>query len=332
MATLKSLVDETTNIKDEIVECRDNLRQTLIEKGVECNSQDKMSNLIGKIDNLKISYFPNWYKTRELYLPIGEFSDLAFSYSSSVIIDNLIYVRVNNKLVVYNADTNQIVESISIPYTETTSTPISVVDHVIYFIGANKANGNKKCFKFNIKTKVFSLISEYDGRGRTGPVLISVGKDIYIYGGIDWANGTTYSRCYNTLTDTYTTKPTIPSTVCDTDGYLYNNKLYIPAYYAGYFEVFDINTQAWLTRTSSNTQANTQTYLGGLCGNSDKIYIMGGRNNLKESCVYDISKDEWLRLEDMPIGREGLSLEFYNNNIYILCGTGTNLKNYCYVI
>ena len=52
MATLKNLVDETTNIKNEIVECRDNLRQTLVEKGVECSDSDKMSSLIDKVDSL----------------------------------------------------------------------------------------------------------------------------------------------------------------------------------------------------------------------------------------------------------------------------------------
>ena len=52
MATLKSLVDETSNIKNELVECHTNLKNTLIAKGVECSDTDKISSLIDKIGDI----------------------------------------------------------------------------------------------------------------------------------------------------------------------------------------------------------------------------------------------------------------------------------------
>ena len=52
MATLKSLVDETTDIKDELKSCHSNLKNTLIGKGVECSDTDKMSSLIDKVEVL----------------------------------------------------------------------------------------------------------------------------------------------------------------------------------------------------------------------------------------------------------------------------------------
>ena len=55
MATLKSLVDETTNIKNELVECHTNLKNNLIAKGVECSEDDKMSSLVDKIDSIVVS-------------------------------------------------------------------------------------------------------------------------------------------------------------------------------------------------------------------------------------------------------------------------------------
>ena len=55
MATLKSLVDETGNIKNELVECHTNLKNNLIAKGVECSDNDKMSSLIDKVNDLKTS-------------------------------------------------------------------------------------------------------------------------------------------------------------------------------------------------------------------------------------------------------------------------------------
>ena len=54
MATLKSLVDETTNIKNELVECYTNLKNNLIEKGVECEDSDKMASLISKVKGVSL--------------------------------------------------------------------------------------------------------------------------------------------------------------------------------------------------------------------------------------------------------------------------------------
>ena len=54
MATLKSLVDETTNIKNELIECHGNLKNILISKYVECTDNDKLSSLIAKIPTLKV--------------------------------------------------------------------------------------------------------------------------------------------------------------------------------------------------------------------------------------------------------------------------------------
>ena len=55
MATLKNLVDETTNIKNELKECHANLKNSLIEKGVECSEGDKMLSLINKVKNTSLS-------------------------------------------------------------------------------------------------------------------------------------------------------------------------------------------------------------------------------------------------------------------------------------
>ena len=52
MSTLKNLVDETTNIKNELVTCHANLKNNLIEKGVEVLPSDKMSTLISKVSNI----------------------------------------------------------------------------------------------------------------------------------------------------------------------------------------------------------------------------------------------------------------------------------------
>ena len=51
MATLKNLVDETTIIKNEIVECRDTLKQILIAKKIEgLENENRLSALIDKVN------------------------------------------------------------------------------------------------------------------------------------------------------------------------------------------------------------------------------------------------------------------------------------------
>ena len=59
MATLKNLVDETTNIKNNIVRCRDTLKQILIDKKIEgLENENKLSTLVDKI-NILDDYSPN---------------------------------------------------------------------------------------------------------------------------------------------------------------------------------------------------------------------------------------------------------------------------------
>ena len=53
MATLKNLVDETTNIKNELKTCHTNLKNNLVEKGVEISSRDKLSTLVDKVGEIK---------------------------------------------------------------------------------------------------------------------------------------------------------------------------------------------------------------------------------------------------------------------------------------
>ena len=70
MATLKQLVDETTNIKNELKTCHTNLKNNLINKGVECSSTDKISNLIDKVKDVSTGLK---YATGRLYDGFGHY-------------------------------------------------------------------------------------------------------------------------------------------------------------------------------------------------------------------------------------------------------------------
>lgn len=54
MATLKQLVDETTKIKNELKTCHTNLKNNLIDKGVECRDTDKLLSLVGKVGEIEL--------------------------------------------------------------------------------------------------------------------------------------------------------------------------------------------------------------------------------------------------------------------------------------
>ena len=54
MATLKNLVDETTNIKNELKTCHNSLYNTLESKRANVSINDKIPNLIDKINTLKV--------------------------------------------------------------------------------------------------------------------------------------------------------------------------------------------------------------------------------------------------------------------------------------
>lgn len=54
MSTLKQLVDETTNIKNELKTCHANLKANLIDKGVEVLKADKIANLVNKVGNIEL--------------------------------------------------------------------------------------------------------------------------------------------------------------------------------------------------------------------------------------------------------------------------------------
>ena len=53
MVTLKSLVDETTNIKDELVLCHTNLKNNLVNKGIAISPNAKLVSLISEVSEMK---------------------------------------------------------------------------------------------------------------------------------------------------------------------------------------------------------------------------------------------------------------------------------------
>lgn len=96
MATLKNLVDETTNIKNELLVCYTDLKNNLIEKGVDCNSSDKLLSLANKVGEIELGkkwasgeYIVNFTSTFVYSIEI-DLSNLSFTPSVIVcVLENM---------------------------------------------------------------------------------------------------------------------------------------------------------------------------------------------------------------------------------------------------
>ena len=72
MSTLKQLVDETTNIKSELVSCHADLKTKLKAKDVDVLETDKMADLINKVDRIEQGYKVSLVPTRDMYFSYWE--------------------------------------------------------------------------------------------------------------------------------------------------------------------------------------------------------------------------------------------------------------------
>ena len=118
MTTLKNLVTETTNIKDEIITCYAELKSSLIDKGVEIGDNDKLVDLVDKTKlisgskyklNVKVSVQekepqnPNY---GDLWVPISD-KDYKISFSPNNIenpTDKDLHIKASNMYVNFNLD------------------------------------------------------------------------------------------------------------------------------------------------------------------------------------------------------------------------------------
>ena len=100
MSTLKQLVDETTNIKNELKTCHTNLKNNLIDKGVECSDTDKLLSLANKVGEIKLG--KKWASGEHIvnfpgtYVSSVEIDLSSLSFTPSVVVCELENIKVWN--------------------------------------------------------------------------------------------------------------------------------------------------------------------------------------------------------------------------------------------
>ena len=311
MATLKSLVDETTDIKDELKACHSNLKNTLIGKGVECSDTDKMSNLIDKTNKLEyiegLKNYPSWYINK----------------------------TISN---ITNSSSNSHISCENMPTARYCLTASSVMDK-IYYIGGFTGSGSgylstNECYDPSTNTWTTKKNANTPKHLHTASI---VGNKIYCISGYGSAGTLTTNECYDPSTNTWTTKAGMTTGRHDFACSSIDNKIYcIGGGSSGSVnEYYDPSTNTWTTKASLPAPARSQ--LAGVNANGG-IYCFGGVNGSNYYThvhYYNPTSNTWTAKKSLGVGRYGLAVSAIDNKIYYTSGYGTNNlgnNHACYLV
>ena len=331
MATLKQLVDETTNIKNDILTCHAKLKTKLMDKYIEVLDTDKLIDMINKIEEIRHLNIPNWYNPNfsNSWLTGKELSVGRISFGVAVVGSKLYCIggydgnNHSNENECYDSNKNIWVTKAPMPVKLMGHKAVSVKNK-IYVMGGDEPDvdytTNNLCYDTIKDTweRKTNLIT-----GRRDFAMNAVGDKIYcISGYIGGANTSTEkTECYDTITDTWTTKAPITYSRHSLCSSVVNNKIYcigggLPA--AASNQCYDTITDTWtLKKTGVARYDLTSQAIG------DKIYCIGGNNgnsDLKTNMCYDTITDTWTTKKSMPTSRASLCSGRVGNMIYCIGG------------
>ncbi len=163
----------------------------------------------------------------------------------------------------------------------------------------------------------------------------AIGDDIYIFGG----NGSiTTVSCYNTESNSWSTKQAMPQGRQRTRSSVVNGKVYVLSGFTGTNTLstlnycYDPTTNSWTTKTAV-PEARTDHSSSAVDG---KIYFMGGVNRgiKATNYCYDPATDSWTSKTNITQGRGYHSASVLDGKIYIIGGLNESESlqstNYCY--
>jgi N-acetylneuraminic acid mutarotase len=211
-------------------------------------------------------------------------------YINSIELDNKIYI-IGGKNSSNNAINNVIIyNTILNTWTEATPMPVNKM-----LFGMNLYNRKIFCFGGNTGSDVVSTIHIYD---------------------ID--------------TDSWETNSVnLPSARYAFDSVIDNDNVYIICGGNSSYASTSTNYKYNITNNNFTTMTSmpaSRAY-SGYCISDGKIYIGGGiiSSTLYSNLyIYSISENAWINGSSMPTIKRGMKFNFYNNNIYSICGSTTD--------
>lgn len=341
MATLSQLVAETTDIKNELVTCHSNLKNNLIEKGVECSDMDKMSSLIDKVGNIKTEKhnLPDWYRTEDSWISASNL-EVAHDKCVSTLVDDKMYIfgatSPYNTNECYDINTDKLIQKTSMPTSRSDSFVASVGTDIYVIDGyVSTLRSANECY--DTLTDTWTTKASKTTTLQKGGC-VAIGTDIYCIGGttVNYSSATNINECYDTLTDTWTTKTKMSSkryafgaVSGGTDIYCLGG--YTPSQTSlNSNDCYDTLTGTWTTKTSM-PQKNYD--FSATCDNYC-IYCIGGNGAKDYNFVYDIQTDVWKTKASMLNGRTNLATEVIGDKIVAFGGktSSSGFKNEIYLI
>ena len=355
MDGFKQLVDETSNIKDEVVRCHTNLKNKLSRKGVQISDTDKMSELIEKIDEVN-SNLPNWVisSKTDYWLDAKNMPTIRTSLTSSSVNGKIYciggYGISNDELNInecYDTNTNRWTTKANMP-TARANLSSSSVNGKIYCIGGELGGSfgsgilsKNECY--DTATDVWTTKANMP-TARDYFSSSVVNNKIYCIGGE--RKGDVYkpivkNECYDTSTNTWTTKANMPTATYMLTSNSVNGKIYCiggedntDAGQANINQCYDTKTNTWTTKMSMISGAK-ELVSGRI---KDNIYCIGGRQGndgyINKNQCYNTSTNTWTTKANMPTARARLTSSSVGNNIYCIAGnnTGKIANNECYIV
>ncbi|WP_041170390.1 thrombospondin type 3 repeat-containing protein [Vibrio sp. EJY3] len=171
--------------------------------------------------------------------------------------------------------------------------------------------------------------------GRTHFSVEAVNNEIYVVGGSPSSSGSSASvevDVYDTVTQTWSTGPSMPTARQRTASGVINGQLYIAGgannsnSMIGELTALDIATGVWSARTSMPDGGRAWAVGGVLNG---KLYVIGGLDqqgpslaNVGTTSIYDPNSDSWSEGSPMPTPRRGSAGAVLNGEIYVVGGYG----------
>lgn len=327
MATLKNLVDETTNIKNELVVCHTNLKNNLLLKGVEVANQDKISTLINKVNNVETgnAYLPHW-ATGGVWVR-NPIMGITCGHANSVVVGKKLYViggSIGNGAIgyvrTYDAELNTTtpISSFAPVPTPREGMAASVVDEFIYTLGGRPGGTTS-----NINERYNTLTNTWDKKAglptaRRYSTSQTVNKNIYIIAG----EGAERSNdCYNTVTDTWSSKASKPTGANMPMSAMVGDIIYV---FHQEIECYNTVTDTWNSKASKPPNYLYQTVVVTIY---DRIYSTNNQADYSAMNCYNPISDTWSKVDNLIYGKVAASYGVIDNVLYVIGGHTYN-SNY----
>ena len=163
-------------------------------------------------------------------------------------------------------------------------------------------------------------------KSRSNAAVATVGDNIYVIGGMNGANGRSGgdNECYNTITNTWTTKTAGYGSMNTFYGVV-NGNIYRSGL-SGYNTYYGLNNSCYNVSTDTWTDKANLPQSRGAGGKSfvinNKYYCVGGyyTNYTQTNYCYDESTNTWTTKQNMPSvpSSNNSAMGVYNNNFYLI--------------